>query len=166
MTYFWLWTGTRSLRTQEIFGSDDSVMELSWYSQVEMDYRHICLICTVKMKNLLVYILLITTFYSGMVFAWDTDPEALVGHDNELLQLLSVVDHFAVDPNLVKNSAPDEDKHLNDHCCHGVSHLVGIMNHSYFKFTDNIEQDFHILHYPVKYYFHTLLLRPPIRFNS
>lgn len=124
-----------------------------------------------KIKNILIYILLVTTFYSGMVFAWDTDPEALVGHDSELIQLLSTIDHSLLDPSLVdssfvENSAPDEDKHLNDHCCHGISHLVAIIDHSHIKFTDNSVQDFHISQYPIKYYFHTLLLRPPIRINS
>ena len=60
-----------------------------------------------KIRKILTYILLVTTFYSGMVFAWDTDPEALVGHNSELIQLLSTIDNSLLDPSLLDPSLVD-----------------------------------------------------------
>jgi len=67
------------------------------------------------MKRILVYILLIANLSSGLAFAWDTHPEAMVGHDVSAVELIDD-DH----------DHPDGDLHHDDHCCHGAAHLVGI----------------------------------------
>lgn len=68
------------------------------------------------MKRLLVYFLLIANLCSGLAFAWDTHPEAMVGHDTVMVDLVAGVDH----------DHPDGDLHHGDHCCHGISHLIGM----------------------------------------
>lgn len=67
------------------------------------------------MKRILVYILLVANLASGLAFAWDTHPEAMVGHDSAAVNLVGD-DH----------NHPDGDLHHNDHCCHGAAHLMGI----------------------------------------
>lgn len=62
-----------------------------------------------RIKLILVYILLIANLSSGLAFAWDTHPEAIVGHDSTAVEQL----------------AGDHD-HPDDHCCHGAAHLLGV----------------------------------------
>jgi len=68
------------------------------------------------MKRLLACILLIANLTSGLAFAWDTHPEAVVGHDLEAIALVAGDDH----------DHSDGDLHHEDHCCHGASHLMGL----------------------------------------
>ena len=68
------------------------------------------------MKRILVCILLVANLASGLAFAWDTHPEAMVGHDSAAVNLVDD-DH----------DHPDGDLHHEDHCCHGAAHLMGIL---------------------------------------
>ena len=68
------------------------------------------------MKRILVCILLVANLASGMAFAWDTHPEAMMGHDLTTVNLMDD-DH----------DHPDGDPHHDDHCCHGAAHLMGIL---------------------------------------
>ena len=67
------------------------------------------------MKRILICILLVANLTSGLAFAWDTHPEAMVGHD---LAAVNMVDD--------DHNHPDGDLHHDDHCCHGAAHLMGI----------------------------------------
>ena len=67
------------------------------------------------MKRILICILLVANLASGLAFAWDTHPEAMVGHDFAAVNLVDD-DH----------NHPDGDLHHDDHCCHGAAHLMGI----------------------------------------
>ncbi|ALP52811.1 hypothetical protein Tel_06385 [Candidatus Tenderia electrophaga] len=68
------------------------------------------------MKQTISLMLLITTLWSGLAFAWDSHPEAAMGHGAALVLADDPADH------------PDNDLHHADHCCHGASHLTGIFN--------------------------------------
>ena len=67
------------------------------------------------MKRILISILLVANFASGLAFAWDAHPEAMVGHDSVAVNLLDG-DHDHSDGGI----------HHDDHCCHGAAHLMGI----------------------------------------
>jgi len=68
------------------------------------------------MKKSLTYLLLLATLWSGMSFAWDNDPERVVGHGVIVLDQLADADPAFHDGGL---------QHC-DHCCHGAAHLTGI----------------------------------------
>ena len=67
------------------------------------------------MKRILICLLLLANLSSGLAFAWDTHPEAMVGHDSAAVNLV-YDDH----------DHPDGDLHHDEHCCHGAAHLTGI----------------------------------------
>ena len=68
------------------------------------------------MKRFLTYFLLIANLCSGVALAWDTHPEAMVGHDSIAINLMDD-DH----------DHSDGDFHHDDHSCHGSAHLIGIL---------------------------------------
>ncbi|MDQ7074233.1 MAG: hypothetical protein Q9O24_03585 [Gammaproteobacteria bacterium] len=70
------------------------------------------------MKRILIYLMLLSTLSSGLAFAWDTHPEAMVGHDSVALDLLLDTDTSLNDSN---------DTHLDDHCCHASAHLLAML---------------------------------------
>ncbi|HGX93551.1 MAG TPA: hypothetical protein ENK35_09580 [Candidatus Tenderia sp.] len=71
------------------------------------------------MKRTLASLLLIINLFSGIAFAWDSHPEAMVAGDMAAaVELLSSADADHPD-------AADFD-HC-DHCCHGAAHLIGIL---------------------------------------
>ncbi len=110
------------------------------------------------MKSVLIYFLLIINLSSGVAFAWDSHPEAMVAGDRAAAQLLAGGDMGHDDP--VHPGAADFD-HC-DHCCHGSAHLIGILydnapclalnRHESGAFTALIPLSLYI----------TPLLRPPI----
>jgi len=67
------------------------------------------------MKRILIHLLLLSTLFSGLAFAWDTHPEAVVGHDSVALNLLDNADHH------------DSETHHSDHCCHANAHLLAMI---------------------------------------
>jgi len=67
------------------------------------------------MKKLFVLIILLANLCSSLAFAWDTHPEATMGHDSVAASLVDD-DH----------KHPDGDLHNDDHSCHGAAHLMGI----------------------------------------
>ncbi|MFV2055501.1 MAG: hypothetical protein ACC707_03495 [Thiohalomonadales bacterium] len=103
-------------------------------------------------KNLLIYVLLLTTLFSGVAFAWDTDPEAMVGHDQAKIDLLTGDDH----------NHPEGTTHHNDHCCHGIAHLVGIITQSDLHFFTNNNSKIVNLDSAITSHYLTPFLRPPI----
>lgn len=103
------------------------------------------------MKRILICILLFANLTSGLAFAWDTHPEAMVGHDFAAVELVDDGhDH------------PEGDLHHDDHCCHGAAHLTGI--HSIVSTSDmNMKSGYRVSTIdtlPSLYI--TPLLRPPI----
>ncbi len=70
------------------------------------------------MKRALLYLLLAINLCSGIAFAWDSHPEAMVAGDMVAAELLSGGD----------GDHPDGgDFDHCDHCCHGAAHLIGIL---------------------------------------
>ncbi|NOX76348.1 MAG: hypothetical protein GXP17_06990 [Gammaproteobacteria bacterium] len=67
------------------------------------------------MKKLMTYLLLLATLWSGVAFAWDSDPEVIVGHGAVVIDL-AAADH----------DYPNNGLQHCDHCCHGAAHLTGI----------------------------------------
>jgi len=67
------------------------------------------------MKKAITFLLLLANLYTGLAFAWDSHPEAMVGHDAVMVDLVAN-DH----------EHPDGDQHHEDHCCHGAAHMTGI----------------------------------------
>jgi len=103
------------------------------------------------MKKLLIYLLLLANFCSGLAFALDTHSEAMVGHDVEIVDLASGSDH----------NHPG-DLHHDDHSCHGVAHLTGVFT-STTALVVLAERDYRsslVVALPSLYI--TPLLRPPI----
>lgn len=104
------------------------------------------------MKKILITLLLLANLCSGLAFAWDTHPEAVVGHDSAEIDLIVGDDH----------DHPDGDLHHDDHCCHGASHLVGIVvNHSA-QIVAGSHNNFIALSKSFKPLYITPFLRPPI----
>lgn len=68
------------------------------------------------MKRILICLLLLANLSSGLVFAWDTHPEAMVGHDFAAVELVGD-----------GHEHPDGDLHHDDHSCHAAAHLMGIV---------------------------------------
>jgi hypothetical protein len=73
------------------------------------------------MKKLLMVIIILSHLGLGFAFAWDTHPQAIAGH-NPLLSAM----------NLDIDSHPSEQCSDANHCCHGIAHLLSLMNQSDF----------------------------------
>lgn len=105
------------------------------------------------MKRLLIFFLLFANLYSGLAFAWDTHPEAMVGHDVAKVDLVAGGDH----------DHPDGGLHHSDHCCHGAAHLVGMLSYNTTPLAEGGRTQLYppVLVSPPALYI-TPLLRPPI----
>jgi len=103
------------------------------------------------MKRILIYILLLANLCTGIAFAWDTHPEAMVGHA-AAIDLVAGQNH----------DHPDGDLHHSDHCCHGAAHLVGIVFCPITVFVANSHDQFFALSQTPHLLYITPLLRPPI----
>lgn len=67
------------------------------------------------MKRLLISMLMVANLVSGLAFAWDAHPEAMLGGNFAAVNSLDS-DH----------SHPGGDPHHYDHCSHGAAHLMVI----------------------------------------
>lgn len=68
------------------------------------------------MRRTFIYLLLLANLVSGIAFAWDTHPEAVVGeHAGDMLS--------GLDSN---RGEPTDDAPQGDHCAHGAAHLTGM----------------------------------------
>ena len=106
------------------------------------------------MRKLLTYLLLVCNLYAGIAYAWDTHAEASYGHD----AVVSDVSH-----SLDSNSPSDADTHKSDHCCHGASHLIVLME-DFESFAPSVTNSMR-LHSPIDFlapHITSPLLRPPL----
>jgi len=104
------------------------------------------------MKKILICLLLLANLSSGLAFAWDTHPEAMVGHDSAAIELVAGDDH----------DHPDDDLHHDDHCCHGAAHVVGIVFNQTTQFVASRHNHFSVLSSAPRFLYIAPLLRPPI----
>lgn len=104
------------------------------------------------MNKTLIYLLLLANLCAGTAFAWDTHPEAMLGHDSAAINMMLDEDH----------SHPDGDLHHEDHCCHGAAHLVGVIFTQTTQFVADSDTDFFALSQPPRFLYIAPLLRPPI----
>lgn len=108
------------------------------------------------MKRYFIYILVLACLFSNVTFAWDADPKTMLGHNGTSIDLLSgELSHG-------DSHHPEGDLHHYDHCCHGIAHLVGLIDKSSLRFTGGNSGKIHSLNYPIISHFLPLLLRPPI----
>jgi len=77
------------------------------------------------MKRTVLYILLLANLFSGLALAWDSHPEAMVGHE----QISFDHDQATANPYSHEHDhfASGDWEHAN-HCCHGAAHLIGFIN--------------------------------------
>ena len=104
------------------------------------------------MKRLLIYILLLANLCSGLAFAWDTHPEAMVGSDVAAINLAASVDH----------GDPADDLHHHDHSCHSPAHLVGVFYDATMPVVPTVQDHHTLSHFVLPTLYITPLLRPPI----
>ena len=104
------------------------------------------------MKTLLIYLLLLANFSAGMAFALDIHPEAMVGHDVVAADIVAGDDHSNAKGNF----------HHNDHCCHAVAHMTGIVLSQAIAFGGSADTDFTPFSPVPKFLYISPLLRPPI----
>lgn len=103
------------------------------------------------MKRILIYLLLIANLFAGMAFAWDSHPEAYLGHN---LVAVDVADQNA--------PSPGGDEHTDDHCCHGVAHLLAILHADAVPFSVGEQHNLTALTRSLPPLYIAPLLRPPI----
>ncbi len=106
------------------------------------------------MKKILICLLLLTNLGTGLAFALDTHPEAMVGHNSTAIDLLTDTDDDHPDP--------DGDLNHNDHCCHSAAHLVGLIFNQSTPFVASSRGDFVALTQAPTLLYIAPLLRPPI----
>ncbi len=104
------------------------------------------------MKKILICLLLLANFCSGLAFALDAHPETVVGGDLLAMDLVINVDQHQ----------PDGDQHYDDHCSHGAAHLTGIVFEQHFYFIADSQNQFLTLSQTPKNLYITPFLRPPI----
>ncbi len=104
------------------------------------------------MKKILICLLLLANLSTGLAFALDIHPEAMVGHASTSIDLLTDADH----------ELPDSDLHQSDHCCHGAAHLVGLIFHQSTPFVARGHDGFIVLSQTPALLYIAPLLRPPI----
>ncbi len=107
---------------------------------------------SLPMKRLLAYILLLVNLCSGVAFALDTHPEAVVGHDAAAIDLVAGEGH----------DHPDGDLHHGDHCCHGAAHFIGMLSDVTMQVTVASHDHFHSPAFASSTLYIAPLLRPPI----
>ena len=72
------------------------------------------------MKNLLIYLLLLTNIGASSAFAWDSHAAEKVSEDTVITDVsLIAVHHKDI-------TSPTSELPHSDHCSHGAAHLVGI----------------------------------------
>ncbi len=101
------------------------------------------------MKRILIYLLLMVHLLTGMAFAMDTHPEAVVGYNPAAIELLAADDC-------------DGDLYHGDHCGHASAHMVGLILCQTTQLSPSNKQSFFVrLQTPAHLYI-APLLRPPI----
>ncbi len=96
--------------------------------------------------------MLLTNLSAGLAFALDTHPEAMAGHDSTMVDLLTDTDP--------ENT--DDDRHHNDHGCHGAAHLVALIFSQSTAFVANSHDNFTAQSQAPPLLYIAPLLRPPI----
>jgi len=104
------------------------------------------------MKKILICLLLLANLSTGLAFALDSHPEAIVGHDSAAIELLAGSDY----------EHPDGDLHHNDHCCHGAAHFVGLIFNHTTPFVASSADGYIALTQAPSLLYIAPLLRPPI----
>ncbi len=104
------------------------------------------------MKKILICLLLLANLSTGLAFALDTHPAAMVGHDSATADLLVTAGQ----------NYPDDDQYHNDHCCHAAAHLVGLIFNQNTPFVARSHDDFIALFQAPTFRYIAPLLRPPI----
>lgn len=96
--------------------------------------------------------LLFANLFSGMAFALDNDPAAMLGHEVTTINQL-------LDGDIGHSN---EGLFSGDHCSHGAAHLVGIFYNTSLKeaAVDNRHQSVSVT--SLAFLYITPLLRPPI----
>lgn len=108
------------------------------------------------MKKILICLLLLANLSTGLAFAWDTHPEAMVGYDAAALELLTASDHGYTE------SYSESDLHHSDHCCHGAAHLMGLIVSPSSSFVASSHDDVIAFSQAPALLYIAPLLRPPI----
>jgi len=104
------------------------------------------------MKKILIHLLLLANLTTGLSFALDSHPEAVMDHGSTAVNLLANTDH----------DRPDGDLHHNDHCAHAAAHLIGLIFSQSTPFVPSRNNDF-VLFLPASASLYIApLLRPPI----
>lgn len=103
------------------------------------------------MKKILICLLLLANFCSGLAFALDAHSETVVGGDLSVIDLVINTDQHQPD-----------DLHYDDHCSHGAAHLTGIAFEQHFYFFADNQSQFLALSQTPKNLYITPFLRPPI----
>ena len=104
------------------------------------------------MKKILTCLLLLANLSSGLAFAWDSHPEAVVGHDSADINLLADSDY----------DYPDGGLNHNGHCCHSGAHLVDLIFDHATPFVASSDDAFIVLTQAPVFLYIAPLLRPPI----
>ncbi len=104
------------------------------------------------MKKFLICLLLFVNLSTGLAFALDRHPEAMLGHDSTVIDLLTETesDHF------------DGDQCFNDHFCHGAAHMLGLIFSQTTPFVASHHGGFVGLSQVPTHLYIAPLLRPPI----
>ena len=71
------------------------------------------------MRHVIVHLLLCSVLFSGVAWAANSDAEAFFGHASETMH-----------DTQMHSQHDDSHPESNDHGCHGIAHLVGLMNTS------------------------------------
>jgi len=103
------------------------------------------------MKNFLIVIIILSHLGLGFAYAWDSHPQAIVGH-NPLLSAM------AIDTDTYQNE-PCNDA---NHCCHGFVHLLSLMSLSTFSVLTEQQTSFSAYHQIVTQLTIPPLFKPPI----
>jgi len=118
------------------------------------------------MKKILIYALLLTHLFTGLVFASDTHSETFVLHDNEANEagLLSASNHDAAHTHDVHSEGGQYYGELQyeDHHCHGSAHLVGLIYSQVMPFVSHHSHPFWLRSQASVQVYTPPLLRPPI----
>ncbi len=102
------------------------------------------------MKKVLICLLLLVHLFTGLAFALDTHPEAVVGHESGASDLLAGI------------ADCDDDLHQGDHCGHAAAHLVGLIFEQTTSVMISNDHDFFIRPQNPNLLYIAPLLRPPI----
>lgn len=100
------------------------------------------------MKKILICLLLLAHLCTGLAFALDTHPEAVLSHDSAKIDL-----HY---------NHSSSDLQYDDHHCHGAAHLVGLIFSETTLFMTNSRHNFFVKPPTPTHLYIAPLLRPPI----